>query len=65
MKQFLKNAFKLIPFALGVLLTLLSLNYMIHYFDRSGSEDYIITSFILGIIGIPLLVQSIIQFRVE
>lgn len=61
MKAFLKNYLRHLPFALGIIFTLKSILYILESQRGPRSEDAFIFAIIFGIIGIPLLVQSVIK----
>lgn len=59
MKSFWKLFFHAIPFGLGIVLSLISIAYIL---EAVGNEDRIISAILFGIIGFPLVVASVISF---
>lgn len=59
MKLFWKLFIHAIPFAFGIVLSLISIAYTT---EAVGSEDQIMAAIIFGIIGFPMVVASAISF---
>ncbi len=59
MKSFLKNFLVAIPFAIGVVLTIICVGNAI---EAPNNGEKGVLAFISGVIGIPLLFASIVSF---
>jgi len=55
MKIFWRNFFLGIPFAIGLILTLMSIVYVV---DCTNNEDSALAAIILGVIGVPILLGT-------
>lgn len=58
MKTFIKNFFRAIPLALGLVLTILS---VVSAMNIAEDPDYIFGALFCGLLGVPLLFASVVS----
>lgn len=63
MKTFLKYFFTNIPFAIGIVFSLLSIGYVVKVINQRYASDETVAAIIFGIIGFSLVIASLLRIK--